>query len=282
MKIRNLSAAPLCLLIAGLTLNISAPAALAQHDAGQVQGPSKYLYLSNVDLKPGQGNAFAKIEGEEVEALRAAHAPSHYVAMWPITGSSHVLYFHGFDSFADLQKAHGETMAMSKLMDTLKADDAQEAPLVADRHTSIYSYEQDLSLNAPVDLSKMRFMRILLFHVRSGHEEDFEHVVKLFIKAYQSSIPDAHWAMFQKMYGVGSDNTYILVTPMESLSYVDVMHDNSKKFRDAVGEDQLQMLRKGLDAAVESSESDLFAFGAGISYVPDSWLTASPDFWGKK
>jgi hypothetical protein len=69
---------------------------------------------------------------------------------------------------------------------------------------------------------------------------------------------------------------------MESLSVVDDMHDSSKKFRDAIGEDQLHALRMGLDAAVESSEADLFAFGAKISYVPDSWLSSSPDFWGKK
>jgi hypothetical protein len=42
------------------------------------------------------------------------------------------------------------------------------------------------------------------------------------------------------------------------------------------------MLRKSLDATVESSEADLFAFGPKISYVPQSWITSSPDFWGKK
>ena len=281
MKLRVISPVPLCLLFAGLTLS-PAPAALAQQEAGQTHSPSKYLYLSNVELKPEQSNAYGKLEGEEVDVLRAANAPSHYLAMWSITGGTRVVYMHGFESFADLQKHHDETQAMSKLQDTLKADDAQEASLIADRKSSIYSYEKDLSLGTPIDLSKMRFMRILLFHVRSGHDEDFEHVVKLFVKAYQSSIPEARWAMFEKMYGVGSDNTYILVTPMESLSTVDDMHDNSKKFRDAVGEDQLHALRSGLDAAVESSEADLFAFGAKISYVPDSWLSSSPDFWGKK
>lgn len=281
MKACTRCTAPLCLAFAGLVLS-TAPAALAQHEAGVVSGPSKYLYLSNVELKPNQGAAYAKIESEEVEALRAANAPSHYVAMWPVTGGTHVLYIHGFDSFAELQKNHDATMAMTKLEDTMRADNAEEAPLIAARHTSIYSYEKDLSLGTGVDLSKMRFMRIVLFRVRSGHAQDFERVVKLFAKAYQSSLPEARWAMFEKMYGEGSNNTYILVTPMESLAYVDLMHDNSKKFRDAVGEDQLDTLRKSLAAAVESSQSDLFAFGANISYVPDSWLTSSPDFWGKK
>ncbi len=282
MKRRVISpAAGLCFLFAGLTLS-TAPAAIAQQEAGQAHSPSKYLYVNNVELKPEQSGAFGKLEGEEADALRAAGAPSHYVGMWSITGGTRVVYMHGFNSFADLQKNHDATMAMTKLQDTLKANDAQEAALIAERRSSIYSYEKDLSLGDPIDLSKMRFMRILLFHVRSGHDQDFEHVVKLFAKAYKSSIPEARWAMFEKMYGIGSDNTYILVTPMESLSVVDDMHDGNKKFRDSVGEDQLQVLRNNLDASVESSESDLFAFGARISYVPDSWISSSPDFWGKK
>lgn len=281
MKCRIGSVVPVCLLFAGLTLS-AAPSLLAQQAAGQVQGPSKYLFLSNVDLKPEQSSAYEKIESDEVQAQRAANAPGTYIGMWAITGGSHVVYMHGFDSFADLQKNHEATMAMSKLEDTMKTDAAAEAPLVADRHSSIYEYQEDLSLNAPLDLSKQRFMRILLFHVRSGKDQDFEHVVKLFAKAYQSAIPDARWAMFEKMYGVGSDNTYILVTPMESLSVVDAMHADGKKFDAAVGADQLQMLRNALTATVESSESDLFALSPQLSYVPASWLTAAPDFWGKK
>jgi len=281
MKLRSNPAALLCLFFTGLALHPT-PAALAQREAGQVQGPGKYLFLNNVELKPEVGNAYAKIEGDEVAALRAANAPSHYLALWPITGGTNVLFTHTFESFADLQKNHDATVAMSKLEDTLKADDAQEAPLIAERHSSIYSYEKELSLNPDLDLSKMRFMRILLFHVRSGQDQEFRRLVKLYKKAYQSAVPDARWAVFQKMYGVGSDNTYILITPMESLSYVDGIESSDKTFTAAVGEDQLQMLENGASAAVESSESDLYVLSPDTSYVPDSWLTASPDFWGKK
>lgn len=281
MKLRSGSIAPLCLLLTGLAFT-PAPAALAQHEAGQAQGPSKYLYLSNVELKPEQGGAYAKLEADEVAALRAANAPSHYLAMSPITGGTNVLYMHGFDSFAQMQKDHDDTAAMSKLQETLATDNAQEASLVAARHASIYSFEKDLSLNATVDLPKMRFMRILLFHVRSGHDQEFRHLVKVYIKSYQSALPEARWAMFQKMYGVGSDNTYILVTPFENLSYVDDMQASGKKFTEAVGEDLMQMLENGGSSSVESSESDLFAFSPKVSYAPDSWITASPDFWGSK
>jgi hypothetical protein len=44
----------------------------------------------------------------------------------------------------------------------------------------------------------------------------------------------------------------------------------------------MQLMRELGSQTVESSESDLFAIVPQISYVPDAWLTASPDFWGKK
>lgn len=280
MKLRISSTGPLCLFLATVTLS-AAHVALAQHEAGQVQGPGKYLFLVNVNLKPNEGGAFAKLESDEVQARHAANAPGHYLGMWAITGGDHVLFTQGFSSFADLQKDHDATEAMPKLMDTMRTDDAAEAAFIADHHNSIYKYDEDLSLRAPVDLAKMRFMRITLFHIRSGHGEDWEHLVKLFIKAYDV-IPEARWAMFEKMYGEGSDNTYILVTPMTALSEVDSMIDGGKKFRDSTGADQLGVLRKELSADVESSETDLFAFDPSISYVPESWLSSSPDFWGKK
>ena len=42
------------------------------------------------------------------------------------------------------------------------------------------------------------------------------------------------------------------------------------------------MLSTQLSAAIESSEWDVVAFGNNISYVPEKWLSDSPDFWGKK
>ena len=269
------------LFVAALTLT-TMPAASAQENTAGTQGPPNYLFLNNLELKPDQSSAFAKIEKEEVQALTAANAPAHYFGMWAITGSSHVIYIDGFSSFAELQKDHEATMAMSKLMDTLRTDNASEASLVAAKYSSIYHYNKDLSLRPDADMSKMRFMRIVLFRVRRGHDQDFEHTVKLFAKAYETALPEANWAMFEKMYGEGSDNTYILVTPMESLSIVDDMHANDKKFVTSVGPDQLHMLVEQSNKDIKSSESDLFALDPGISYPPASWVKATPDFWGKK
>jgi hypothetical protein len=201
--------------------------------------------------------------------------------MLSFTGSPHALFFAGFDSFADMQKEHDQGMSDPKLQEALKSGDAAEAPALSDTHGSIYKYRDDLSLNAAVDISQMRFFDITVFHVRYGHYEDWEHLVKIYEKAY-STIPNAHWAMFEKLYGEDSDRTFILVTPIKALAEEDQAMIDGDNLPKTVGADQMQLMRELGSQTVESSESDLFAIVPQISYVPDAWLTASPDFWGKK
>lgn len=280
MKFHIAPSAVVCLLSAGLTLAVPT-VTCAQHEAGQVKGPSKYLYLSNESVKPGMMSSVTENESAQVQALREANAPVHYIGMVNITGDSRAVFFAGYDSFAEMQTLHEKTASNSKLIDTLRASDAAEGPMLAGSTGSIYEYREDLSLNAPVDLAQIRFFDMTLFHVRSGHHQDFERLVKLYEKIY-ASIPDAHWAMFEKMYGKGSDNTFLLVTPMKTLAEEDKAELDDKSLPKTAGEDQLQMLRELGSASIESAESDLFALSPRISYVPESWLKAYPDFWGKK
>ncbi len=277
MKIHFAVKAALCLLVAGPIL-CAAPA------VGQPSGvspPPKYIYLSNIAIKPNMSGSFIADESSEVQAERAAKAPINYFGMINITGSPRALFFAGFDSFADMQKEHDQGMSDSKLQDALKSADAAEAPVLSETHGSIYKYRDDLSLNAALDISQMRFFDITLFHIRSGHYQDWEHLVKLYEKAY-SNIPNSHWAMFEKQFGEDSDRTFILVTPIKALAEEDQFQIDGDGLPKAVGVDQLQMMRELGSETVESAESDLFAIVPQISYVPDAWLTASPDFWGKK
>ncbi|HEY1804043.1 MAG TPA: hypothetical protein VGG45_06140 [Terracidiphilus sp.] len=277
MKIHAAAKAALCLLVAGSLF--SALPSVAQPSG--VAPPPKYIYLSNISIKPNMTGSFIANESAEVQAQRTANAPLHYFGMVSITGSPRALYFAGFDSFADMQKQHDQGMADSKLQDALKTSDAAEAPVLSQTFGSIYKYREDLSLNPALDLSQMRFFDITLFHIRYGHYEDWEHLVKVYMKAY-SSIANSHWAMFEKLYGEDSDRTFILVTPIKALAEEDQAMMDGDNLPKTVGPDQLGLMHTLGAETVELSESDLFAIVPQISYVPDAWLTASPDFWGKK
>lgn len=262
---------------------MAVPAAIAQSSMDMNQGPPKYLYVHNVELKSGNDGAFAKLESEEVDALRAAKIDANYFGMWSITGNtSRVLFFRGFNSYADMEKRHDAEMGNAAVEAVLHKNDAAEGALVAVEHGSIYEYEKDLSQNPPASLEDMRFARIILFQVKAGQQEAWEHLVKEYKAAYTSALPEASWAMFAKEYGEDSGTTYILITPMKSLSEVDAMEASDKTLMEKTGPDMLAMLRAAGPSIIASEEADLYAFGPRISYVPDKWLTDSADFWGKK
>lgn len=265
-------------LLGVLTLSMM-PAAQAQQKSQN--GPAKYLYLSAISLKPGSMGQYIKIEQSRVADLRSAKAPGHFLTMEQITGSGMLISVMGFDSFADLQKMHDQIWSNKDLIAKLHANSASKGALIRESHSSIYMYRKDLSLHANRSLEDMRFMRIWIVQVKPGHEEDFENVAKAEAKA-QGADADVHWAVFEKMYGRGSGTTYFVATPMKSLGQVDTMIANHHKMHEMVGEGLSHLVMSMEGKAIWKSEADLFAFSSHMSYVSNSWLEASPDFWGKK
>lgn len=279
MKVRFGSVVSVCLLVAGSCF--AAPAAFAQNQSDHATQPPKYLFLTNEAEKPGVDAAHAKNEAAMSQALSNANSSFHSVALVAITGNPRVIFFHGFDSFADLAKEHMAMVSNKDLESTLESDNATDGSFLKDNSNSIYKYREDLSLRAPVDLPQMRLFEMTLYHVRAGHEHDFETLAKEYAKAFDS-MPAVHWAVFEKMYGVGSGNTFIVVTPMKSMSDVDQEIMDDAKLPSAVDATQLQSMRDLGSKTVESSESDLFVVSRKMSYVSASWAKESPDFWGKK
>lgn len=279
MKVSLLTTAVLCFLSAGLTLS-SSPAAQAQQ-SGQNPGIPKYLYLGNETIKPGMASTVIQEESAQVQALRTANAPAHYVGMISITGAPRAIFLAGYDSYAEMQKDHEQVFSDAKLRDTLRADNKAEGSSLAGATGSIYEYRKDLSLNPDVDISQMHFYDILLLQASSGHHQDLVRLAKLFAKAY-SSMPDAHWVMYEKDFGEGSGETFIIVTPLKSLAGVDQEMVDGNNLPKAAGADQLQVMRELEAKTIKFHEDDLFAVVPQMSYVPASWVNASPNFWGKK
>lgn len=270
-----------------LSVALLAGAVLATTSHAQAQdqatnnGPSNYIFLSAVSVKPGMMGQFRTLQEEEDSALRAAKAPGHFVTMEQITGNGLLVTLYGFPSFADMQKTHEAIWSNAQLAATLRKDNREQALLTTDEHDSIYRFRKDLSLHTHHSLENMRFMRLWLVHVKPGHAEEFESIAKTEMKALASR-GDVHWAVFEKMYGVGSDDTFLVATPLKSLGELDTMIAGRAKMRDLVGEGLVQLVRSANSKSISSSEEDLFVFAPRMSYVQDSWLAASPDFWGMK
>ena len=279
MKAPIRAVVPLCLLFAACSFT-PAPKALAQDQAAKTMTPPNVLEVIVEYIKPGQaGTPHQKTEGAFAQAMRDAKWPSRYLGTNALTGRLRAVFFVPYGSFADWQKDNDAQQANTSLASALDSATIADGALLDEVHTNVYHFRDDLSLRPGANRS--HYFETTIFRVRPGHEKDWDTVVKMYKDAYEKNIPDAHWDMFQQMYGVDSANSYVLIVPMNSLAEVDnnMMHD--KKIADAIGHDQMQKMEDLASATADVVQSNLLAIDPKMSYPPDEWVQGDPDFWNK-
>lgn len=267
----------LCLFL-GLTV-----VAKAQENSKEMgHHPPKILTITREMIKPGKnGNAHDKTEGLFVSAMTAAKWPTHYLAMDSITGKPRSLFLTGYESFEAWQNDYLAQTKNSTLSEALDRANEADGALLDSTETGAFLYREDQSFNAEVDMPHMRMFEIEVFVVRPGHEKDWDDAVKLVMDAYKKSTPDAHWAIYQELFGA-TGGEYIVITPMKSAAEIDQAFANNPKFMAALGMDGMTKLSGLSAAAIQETMANLFVFSPKKSYVGDDWVKADPDFWKPK
>jgi hypothetical protein len=268
----------------GLSLALGgACAALGQEKSAGTAPRPKVLQIMREYTKPGKsGMVHDKAESAFVQAMSHAKWPTNYVGMTSLTGKPRALFFTFYDSFEALEKdgaAVAKNATLSAAIDRAGEADGQ---LLDSMDQGIFYFSDEMSLRPRADLSQVRFLQILSFHVRPGHDEEWNEVMKLVKGAYEKGVPDAHWGMFRQMFG-GEGGTYLVLIGRKSLSEIDkgILQDDMK-FAAALGEDGMKKLNEKFGASVDSSQEQLFAINPRMSYVSDEWIKADPDFWKPK
>jgi hypothetical protein len=268
----------------GLSLALGgACAALGQEKSAGTAPRPKVLQIMREYTKPGKsGMVHDKAESAFVQAMSRAKWPTNYVGMASLTGKPRALFFTFYDSFEALEKdgaAAAKNATLSAAIDRAGEADGQ---LLDSMDQGIFYFSDEMSLRPRADLSQVRFLQILNFHVRPGHDEEWNEVMKLVKSAYEKGVPDAHWGMFRQMFG-GEGGTYLVLIGRKSLSEIDkgILQDDMK-FAAALGEDGMKKLNEKFGTSVDSSQEQLFAINPRMSYVSEEWIKADPDFWKPK
>jgi hypothetical protein len=270
--------------LVGLCLFLGMAVVASAQENGQQTGhkPPKVLTITREFIKPGKnGNAHDKTESLFVNAMSAAKWPTHYLAMDSLTGKPRSLFFTGYESFEAWQNdfiAETKNATLSEALD--RANEADGA-LLDSTENSAFVYREDQSYNAEVDMPHMRMFELEVFVIRPGHEKEWNDAVKLVKDAYAKNMPDAHWAMYQEMFGMPGGE-YIVITPLKSAAEIDKGFADNPKFMAALGEDGMKKLGELSAAAIQESFSNLFVFSPKKSYIDENWIKADPDFWKPK
>lgn len=264
-----------------LALGCACIASAQENTSGNAPRP-KVLQITREFVKPGKaGMAHDKAESAFVQAESRAKWPTHYVGMTSLTGKARALFFTFYDSFEAWQKDTDAVAKNATLSATLDRAAVADGELLESLDQGVFTFNEEMSLRALRDTSQVRFLEIFTFHVRPGHDREWREVVKMVKAAYEKAVPESHWGTYEQIYG-GDDGTFLILTGRKSLSELDRVEAESKKFSAAMGEDGMKKLEELLAAAVASSQSQLFAINPKMSYVADEWIKADPDFWKPK
>jgi hypothetical protein len=245
--------------------------------------PPKVLVIVREFLKPGKaGSPHLKTESAFVNAFAAAKWPQHYFAVDSLSGMPRSLFLVGYDSFASWEKDNAATQKNAALSAALDKASIADGEMLSSYESSTFVFREDLSFQAPVNIAQMRYFEISRFHVKPGHGKEFEALAKMYQDGYKKAVPDAHWAVFEDMYGMDSGGSFVVFVPMKSLEEVDKGFGDSKKFSDAMGDEGMKKLSDLTASAVDQAASNLFVFNPKLSYPPDEWVKADPEFWKQK
>jgi hypothetical protein len=266
----------MCLLFGGFSI------ASAQEMAEGVTPPPKVLVISREFVKPGKtGMVHEKSESAFVQAMAKAKWPTHYLAVSSMSGRSRVLFLTGYDSFEAWEKDNHAVEKNKTLLTALDHALVADGDLLTDFDQTVATYSEEYSLRPNVDIAHMRYFEVSLFQVKPGHRKEWGEIVKLVMAAYKN-IPDAHWATYEVAYGQQGNATYVVFSALKSATEIDHAFTEDKDFVAAMGEEGMKKLSDLESSAMESSQTNLFAFSPSMSYAPDEWVKADPEFWKPK
>lgn len=270
---------PRCLaLLSGAALAVCLPMAAQNVTPTPETGvtPSTLL-LYRADLVSGKETAYEKTESQIVSAYADAKIPIYWSALEAVTGSPHVLYFNGFDNFADIEKSGADLAQGLDAHPEIGGLQQQLTELVASTRTVLAFRRDDLGYRLnKIDLTKANYVRVSIFQFRAGYEEDFADAVRTRARMYETNDIDTPWMIYQVHSGY-SLPTYIEFQPMNSLSEIDDALDRNSKARRSGGPGALstqKWIREadlGIDIQiyrVSQSMSHLSAADAAAAHNP--------------
>ena len=269
------------LLLLGFAVSVGASSRLAAEDKPAARTSPKVLQIFREEVKTGKGAAHEKFESRFPAMFARAQWPANYVALASMTGPGDAWFMTGYESFAAWQQ-DGQNMnakpALQAEMDSLVEKDAE---FLSGGRSLVTLLREDLSHHMAFSLGKTRYVRIITFRVRPGHESDFEEAVKLIAGAYDKASPDTTWVTYQVSAGMQGP-TYFVFLPVSSLAEVDALAAMQKSIRDAEGEEGVKRLAKIAGDAYLSTETNVYQVKPAMSYVSKETAAVDPEFWTPK
>ena len=254
------------LILTGVTTNALAQAA------------PKLLQVNWESVKAGRDAAHERNEKGWPAAYAAAGGKSNYIALTGMTGTAEALYVSGWASyaqFAENQKTVAANPALTAQLAKLWEKDAE----FLNNARSFFAEQVDsIGIGTAPEWSKVRGYRITMVRVKMGRAADYEKLRRMQRAAADRAGIDMHLGIYRVTSGVAVP-TFMIFRPFNSLADLDSWPAMQEKAAAAAtAEERAEFARLG-EAAITSSESNIYNISAAQSYPSVALVQAAPDFW---
>ena len=254
--------------------------------AAQNMSPPPVLLIVREEIKPGKMPAHNKHSASFAQIFGKLQTPSYRIAMVPVAGSENdVVYITPLQTFAQMERIQGETdKKMSTASGAIRSELDRLEKEAPDLHAAMRDmftvYRPELSYDAGVDITKMRYFAVTTVRVRPGQEDQYAVYLRTLTNvAREKAKAELHIAAFQVIAG-SPGPTYIFFRPMKSLAEYDLRI--GPRVREAMSEDQRKQADKMASETVVFSETSVYALNPQMSYVPKDFAAGDPTFWNPK
>jgi hypothetical protein len=224
------------------------------------------LLLYRADLLPGKEAAYEQTEAEIASGYASAKIPVYWSALQSVTGTPHVLYFDGFDTFADIERTGADVAQGLDAHPEIATLQQKLQDLISGVRTIMAFRRDDLGYRLnKIDLVKAHFVRVSILGFRAGYEDDFAEAVRARARMYETNDIDTPWMIYQVHSGLPLP-TFIEFQPMNSLSEIDDALDRNKKGRHPSESRQLPA-QKWLKEADLSVDIQVYSVSQTMSHL---------------
>jgi hypothetical protein len=224
------------------------------------------LLLYRADLIPGKETAYEQTEAEIAQGYANAKIPIYWSALQAVTGSPHVLYFDGFDNFADIERSGVDLAQGLDAHPEIGTLQQKLADLISTTRTILAFRRDDLGYRLnKIDLTKSNYVRVAIFQFRAGYEEEFADAVRTRARMYETNDIDTPWMIYQVHSGF-SLPTYIEFQPMNALSEIDDTLERNAKARRPGGASALPT-QKWIREADLSIDIQIYRLSQSMSHL---------------
>ena len=234
------------------------------------------LLLYRADLVPGKETAYAQTESDIARGYANAKIPVYWLALQSTTGSPHVLYFDGFDTFAEIEKAGTDVAEGLNTYPEIASLQQKLQEFVTATRTVMAFRRDDLSYHLnKIDVAKARYVRVTIFQLRPGYEDEFADAFRARARIHETNDIATPWMIYQAHSGLMLP-AFLEFQPMDSLGEIDDALDREKKGRHASVEKRPSPAQKWMKDTKVSIETQIYSVSLAMSYLSAQSVAAVP------